>query len=154
MEFVNRKEEPIHDVRDYVVDWLIKHPNSEVHIGCDSQEVSRKINFVTTICLYEIGRGAHVIHLKEFEEKPKSGKQIANMYTKLWSEVVRSVNVADYLGDIGTKITIHLDYNSNPIGKSNQLYDAGIGYAKSKGYDAVGKPDAWASTSCADKLCR
>jgi predicted RNase H-related nuclease YkuK (DUF458 family) len=38
--------------------------------------------------------------------------------------------------------------------KSNQLYEAGIGYAKSMGYDAVGKPHAWAASSAADNYCR
>lgn len=144
----------IKDVSVYIIEWLKAHPKSEIYVGCDSQEVKIGINYVTVICLYEIGKGAHVIHTKDTLTKPNKGKQTDYMYSKLWSEVVRAVNVADEIGDLGVKVTIHLDYNPDPKCKSNQLYDSGISYAKSKGYDAVGKPDAWASSKCADKLCR
>ena len=144
----------IENVSEYVSEWLVKHPESEIYIGCDSQEVGSNVNYVTTICLYEFGKGAHVIHCKEIEPRPKKGDPIANMHPKLWSEVVRSVNAAEMLKDIDTKITVHVDYNSKPSEKSNQLYEAGIGYAKSMGYDAVGKPHAWAASNCADNYCR
>lgn len=144
----------IEDVPNYVSQWLNKHPDSEVYIGCDSQEIGDKVNYVTTICLYEIGKGAHIIYSKEIEPRPKKGDPMANMHPKLWSEVVRSVNVAETLKDINAKITVHVDYNSKQSEKSNQLYEAGIGYAKSMGYEAVGKPDAWAASSAADNYCR
>jgi len=154
MVFRDVRGDIINNVTEYVNEWLTRNPKSEIYIGCDSQEVSKFVNYVTVICLYEIGKGAHVIHTKETKPKPKKGKQVANMYSRLWSEVVRSVEVADKIDGVDVKITIHVDYNPNPNCKSNQLYDSGISYAKSKGYVAVGKPDAWASSTCADKLCR
>ena len=144
----------IDDLFEYVKDWIEKYPNSEIFVGCDSQEVGDKINYVTTVCLYEIGHGVHVILKKEAEPKPQSTHPLANMHPKLWSEVVRSVEVAEHLKGIDKKITVHVDYNSKDSEKSNQLYEAGIGYAKSMGYDAVGKPHAWAASCAADNYCR
>ena len=154
MVFRTRDGIVIENIANYVEEWTTRHPDSEIYVGCDSQEVGHKINYVTTICMYEFGKGAHVIHCKETIDKPAKLNPIANMHPKLWSEVVRSVNVAESLKDINAKITVHVDYNSKQSEKSNQLYEAGIGYAKSMGYDAVGKPDAWAASSAADNYCR
>ena len=51
-------------------------------------------------------------------------------------------------------ISVHFDYNSNKDFISNQLYEAAIGYAKSYGFDAMGKPFAPAASYAADKQCR
>lgn len=144
----------IEDLFNYVKDWVEKNPNSEIFVGCDSHEVGEKINYATTICLYKVGYGVHVIVNKESIPKPKTLNPLANMHPKLWSEVVRSVEVADYLKGINKKITVHVDYNSKDGEKSNQLYEAGIGYAKSMGFNAVGKPHAWAASCAADNYCR
>jgi predicted RNase H-related nuclease YkuK (DUF458 family) len=144
----------IENLFEYVKNWVERFPKSEIYIGCDSQEVGAKINYVTTVCLYEIGHGVHVIYKKESEPRAKNHNPIANMQPKLWNEVVKSVEVADQLKGINKKITVHVDYNSKQNEKSNQLYEAGIGYAKSMGYDAVGKPHAWAASCAADNYCR
>jgi predicted RNase H-related nuclease YkuK (DUF458 family) len=152
--FKQTNGEVIEDLFGYVKDWVEKIPNSEIFVGCDSQEVGDKINYVTTVCLYEMGHGVHIILKKETEPRQHTTNPLANMHPKLWSEVVRSVEVAEYLKDIDKKITVHVDYNSKDSEKSNQLYEAGIGYAKSMGYDAVGKPHAWAASCAADNYCR
>ena len=151
-KFQNKDGVKIENVSEYVKNWLIQNNNSDIYIGCDSQETNNRITYVTTICLYEKGRGAHVIYRKEYEQKATRGK--TNMHTRLWNEVTKSIEVADMLKDLEKRITVHVDYNSKQNEKSNQLYEAGIGYAKSMGYDAVGKPDAWAASSAADNYCR
>lgn len=151
-KFQNRDGQKIENVSEYVKNWLNEHIECEIYIGCDSQETHNRVTYVTTICLYERGKGAHVIYKKEYEPKQTLGK--TNMHTRLWNEVTKSIEVADTLKDLDRPITVHVDYNSKQTEKSNQLYEAGIGYAKSMGYDAVGKPDAWAASSAADNYCR
>jgi predicted RNase H-related nuclease YkuK (DUF458 family) len=151
-KFQNRDGDKIDNVYDYVKNWLNKNEGTNIFIGCDSQETNNRITYVTTICLYQQGRGAHVIYRKEYEPKATRGK--TNMHTRLWAEVTKSIEVAEMLKDLDKQITVHVDYNSKESEKSNQLYEAGIGYAKSMGYDAVGKPDAWAASSAADNYCR
>ena len=151
-KFQNKDGVKIENICEYVKNWLSQNNNSDIFIGCDSQETNNRVTYVTTICLYQRGCGAHVIYKKEYEPKTTRGKM--NMHTRLWTEVTKSIEVADILKELDRPITVHVDYNSKQSEKSNQLYEAGIGYAKSMGYDAVGKPDAWAASSAADNLCR
>ena len=146
--FKNKYGEKIDDILEYVKNWISQHDNCEIYVGCDSQEINDKTNYVTTICMYEIGNGAHVIYCKEQEPKHNS------MHNRLWLEVEKSVQVAEIIKDLDKKITLHIDYNSKKTGKSNQLYEAGMGYIKSMGYEAVGKPNAWAASTAADNFCR
>jgi len=147
-KFIQTNGKVIDDLFGYVKEWVEKHPISEIHIGCDSQEVSGKVNYVTAICLYQLGKGAHIIYKKE------RVPAINNMYTKLWPEVVKAVEAAEMLKDIGMRIVVHVDYNSDKTEKSNSLYESGLGYIKSMGFEATGKPNAWAASKCADNYCR
>lgn len=144
----------IQDLQDYVTKWVKKNEDSEIFIGCDSQEYKERITYAVSVCLYRIGNGAHVIVKKEHEYKKEGYDSLKNILPKLWNEVVKSVEVAETLKDVGKKITIHLDYNSSKNDKSNQLYESGIGFVKSLGFLAEGKPDAWSATKVADKYCR
>ena len=105
------------DVSEYVKNWLSQNDNSDIYIGCDSQETNHRVTYVTTICLYEKGRGAHVIYKKEYEPKTTRGKM--NMHTRLWTEVTKSIEVADMLKVLDRPITVHVDYNSKQSEKSN-----------------------------------
>jgi hypothetical protein len=147
-KFRTRQGMVIHNLKEYVENWISDKPNAEIYIGCDSQTRDKKIDYAVSVCMYEPGKGGHIINKKETESmKP-------NNYMRLWEEVNKSVIVADILKGIDRKITIHVDYNSNPNEKSHELYDAGIGYAKSMGYEAAGKPHAWAATHAADKIVK
>jgi len=53
---------------------------------------------------------------------------------------------------------IHLDFNPDEgtmrENKSNKLYKSAMGLFSGLGFSVVGKPEAYASTSCADLLCK
>ena len=76
------------------------------------------------------------------------------MIERLWAEVNKSIEVADLLKPLNKEITIHVDYNSKENEPSNQLYESGIGYAKSLGYKAEGKPNSHVATHVADNAVR
>ncbi len=130
---------PIKDVGSYVRDWLKEHPNSEVHVGCDSKTRSETIKFSTVICMREIGKGVHEIHCNEYE------RYRGDKMDRLWREVSKALSIAEELKDIAS-ITIHVDLNSDEKAKSNRIYDASIGMIKGMGFDALGKPHAWPAT--------
>ena len=109
-KFQNRDGVRIDDISEYVKNWLTVNKDSNIYIGCDSQETNNRITYVTTICLYQQGRGAHVIYKKEHEPKTTKGK--LNMHTRLWAEVTKSIEVAEMLKDLDKPITVHVDYNS------------------------------------------
>lgn len=147
-KFKTRQGLIIEDLKKYVSDWISDKPNIEIYIGCDSQERERHIDYAVSICMYDPGKGGHVIN--RITSTPLS----KTINTRLWEEVNMSILVADELKDLNLKITIHCDYNSKPTELSNQLYDSGIGYAKAMGYEAAGKPNAWCSTYVADHAVR
>jgi predicted RNase H-related nuclease YkuK (DUF458 family) len=145
----------ITEVGNYVVDFLIKYPNSEVMIGCDSQNARDKTKYVTAICLYTPGQGIHVIY------KDEKVNRVKELFNRLWGEVERSKIIADELIPFihenyseAANIAIHFDANPKKEHGSNVVYDAGMGYITGSGYIAVGKPFAIAASRCADRLCK
>lgn len=154
-KFRTRQGVIIDDLKKYVEDWLADKPEAAVYVGCDSQAHGKTVNYAVSVCMYEKGKGGHIITKRTTETKTKTGKWDRSVNTKrLWVEVEKSTDVADELKGIGVPITIHVDYNSKPEELSNELYGSGIGYALEKGYQAVGKPDAWAASKAADKGAR
>jgi len=156
LNFRKQDGTPILDVHNYVKDWVKENQYGSVTIGCDSQEHATHIKYAGTIVMhrkdkYGVGHGGHVIYC-EFKDFSKNMK--SDVYTKLWSETEITIDIAKMVGDIGMKITIHLDYNSDETKYSNVLYNAGIGYAAGLGYEAFGKPFAWASSHTADKIAK
>lgn len=146
----------IEDIRTYVKDWNESNPYGNIVVGCDSQEHATFIKYAITICMHAmdetgLGHGAHVIYATVID---KSVNMKSDIYTKLWAESELTVQAASMIGDIGKKITIHLDYNSKEEEYSNVLYNAGIGYAKGLGFEAMGKPYAWAASHTADKIAK
>jgi len=156
LEFKKANGTHIPDVLTYVKEWISRHPYCTVTIGCDSQEHNHYVKYSIVICLHDVdaagqGHGAHVIS-SDYFDYTKNIK--TDLYTKLWQEAELAIQVGQMIQDCGKKLKIHLDYNSDESAYSNVLYNAGIGYVKSQGFDCVGKPIAWASTHIADKLCR
>jgi predicted RNase H-related nuclease YkuK (DUF458 family) len=76
------------------------------------------------------------------------------MWTKLWGETTRSVNIANYLKEKGIKIdSIDLDFNSDENFKSNKLVSASVGFVESMGFKANVKPAILPAISAADMMC-
>lgn len=147
---------PINDLHEYVKYWVQENPHGTVTIGCDSQEHSRYIKYAVTVVMHYKdatgrGHGGHVIYAS-FQDRTKNMK--SDIFTKLWAETEVTINVAKLVGDIGVKPVIHLDYNSDEKEYSHVLYNAGIGYAKGMGFEAMGKPFAWAASHTADKIAK
>ncbi len=46
----------------YVNNWLELKPNTEILIGCDSQNFSDKTIYAIVVALYDKGKGAHVLY--------------------------------------------------------------------------------------------
>ena len=162
----------IKNVNDYVKSWSAENPYGQIIIGCDSQEHKRYVTYAIAIVMHKKdrwggGHGAHVIKsiVKDKKQKTpkeafsvdKSGRKTFNtslLQGKLWREVEYTVQTAKMLSGCKKHIMIHLDYNSDETAVSHMLFAPGIGYAISEGFEAQGKPFAWAATHVADSLCR
>ena len=138
-----------HDVCDYIT-TMTTSSDVEVHVGCDSQNHKRHTVYVTTVVFRFRNNGAHVIYRKE--RVPK----ILDMWTKLWGETERSVELANLiLEECGLKVhQIDLDSNSDSKYASHKLVSASTGYIPSLGFDSKVKPDLLMAAWAAYVLCQ
>lgn len=171
LEFRKFDGTPIEDVNAYVSNWAKENPYGQIIIGCDSQEHTRYVTYAIAIVMHFKdkwggGHGAHAIKcvIKDTKHKTppgmlkiKDGKKSFDtsvLQGKLWKEVEYTIQTAKMLDGCDLKIKIHVDYNSDEGEMSNVLYAPGVGYAQGMGYEAEGKPHAWAASKVADALCR
>ena len=71
-------------------------------------------------------------------------------------EVARSIEIAYELCDLFNRydvdMEVHADINTNPQFKSNEALREAMGYILGMGFAFKAKPEAFASTCCADKV--
>jgi predicted RNase H-related nuclease YkuK (DUF458 family) len=99
---------------------------------------------------YEKGRGGKV--LTHTDTKPF----MSHLRQRLLIEAMRSLECAWYLSSKlpeDNVLTIHLDVNENLRYKSSKYKDELVGMVMGQGFNAVWKPNSWASSSVADSKC-
>jgi predicted RNase H-related nuclease YkuK (DUF458 family) len=76
---------------------------------------------------------------------------------RMIKEVARSVEIAYHLCDLldrhNVDLEVHADINTDPHFQSNVALKEAMGYIRGMGFVFKAKPDAFASSSCADKVC-
>lgn len=169
--------EIIENVAQYIKDYFAQKRNEsidgfEIFIGTDSQRVrkGRLTLYATVICLYTIGKGAHIIYTKTKRNdiaptarKSKRGNKVrpadSGLFYRLQWEVEYSMQVANYLNrnnvfaECGIA-QVHLDISANADNDSNIVYSYAVGYAKNAGYNPRVKPEAIAASYAADFMVR
>ena len=136
------------DLRSYALQVYQETPGIKVYVGSDSQNYSTKTVYATTIVFRYEHNGAHVIYHKE--ETPI----VRDLWTRLWGELQRSIDVAGYLRfscNIPVE-QIDMDFNSDPEYPSNKVWQAAVGYANSMGYKTKTKPDLLMATWAANVI--
>ena len=123
------------DLLEYVRSILEKTPETKIYVGCDSQSYANKTIYVITVVFRYDKRGAHVIYKREVIPKVK------DLWTKLWGELQRSIDIAGYLRIEGG-INIHqidLDYNNNQLGGGQNIWTFKLSadYSFSKNLTAI-----------------
>lgn len=136
------------DLRSYAIALCKKNPDIKVYVGSDSQNYSSSTVYATTVVFRYKNSGAHVIYHRE-----RTGI-IRDLWTRLWGELQRSIDVAGILRfECNLKIEqIDLDLNSNPLFPSHKVVQAALGYTQSMGYMAKTKPDLLPATWAANIL--
>jgi hypothetical protein len=75
---------------------------------------------------------------------------------RMITEVARSVDIAYQLCELldryGVALEVHADINTDPNFESNEALREAMGYILGMGFTFKAKPDAFASSSCADKF--
>ena len=83
-------------------------------------------------------------------------QQTMGLRERMILEVAKSVDVAYHLCDLLDKykieLEVHADINTDPHFESNVALKEAMGYILGMGFVFKAKPDAFASSSCADKV--
>ena len=122
----------------------------KVCIGTDSQVKGKETEFATVIVFLREGQGGFMfIH----NEKTLQSFTIKE---RMLTEVARSIEIAYELCHLFTRydvdMEVHADINTNPQFKSNDALKEAMGYILGMGFAFKAKPEAFASSSCANKV--
>jgi predicted RNase H-related nuclease YkuK (DUF458 family) len=121
----------------------------KVCVGTDSQVKGDITEFATVIVfLREHSGGFMFIHNEKTTLK-------YHIKERMLLEVAKSIDVAYALCDLFIKyhveMEVHADINTNPHFKSNDALKEAMGYILGMGFAFKAKPEAFASSCCADK---
>ena len=122
----------------------------KVCIGTDSQVKSKVTEFATVIVFIRKGKGGFMYIHNQTATQKMSIKQ------RMLLEVAKSIDVAYPLCKIFNRFSVamevHVDINTNPNFKSNDALKDAMGYIMGMGFAFKAKPEAFASSSCANKV--
>lgn len=122
----------------------------KVCIGSDSQVRGSVTEFATVIVFLREKKGGFMFISNGRSTQPMGLRE------RMIAEVARSVEIAyelcDLLDRYEVELEVHADINTDPHFQSNVALKEAMGYILSMGFVFKAKPDAFASSSCADKM--
>ncbi|HPN71139.1 MAG TPA: ribonuclease H-like YkuK family protein [Saprospiraceae bacterium] len=122
----------------------------KVCIGSDSQVYGENIEFATVIVFLREKRGGFMF-ISNYRITQKM-----TLKERMITEVSKSIEVAyalcDLLDQYEVELEVHADINTDPHFKSNTALKEAMGYILGMGFVFKAKPDAFASSRCADKV--
>ena len=122
----------------------------KVCIGTDSQVKGAITDFATVIVFLREKKGGFMYIHQDKSLKKMSIKE------RMLVEVHKSIEIAYSLCDLldlyDVDLEVHADINTNPMFKSNQALHEAMGYILSMGFVFKAKPEAFASSTCANKM--
>ena len=121
----------------------------KVCIGTDSQVKGKETEFATVIVFLREGHGGFMFLHNEKTTQQYSIKE------RMLVEVAKSIEIAYELCNLFTQykvdMEVHADINTNPQFRSNEALREAMGYILGMGFAFKAKPEAFASSCCADK---
>ena len=141
-------------IRDAVEKAIRRETENGYHlkvcIGTDSQVKGAETEFTTVIVFLREGHGGFMFIHNEKTRQKYSIKE------RMLVEVARSIEIAYELCNLFTEynvdMEVHADINTNPNFKSNDALKEAMGYILGMGFAFKAKPEAFASSSCANKV--
>lgn len=122
----------------------------KVCIGSDSQVRGGTVEYATVIVFLREKKGGFMFIQNSRENRKMSLRE------RMIFEVSKSIEVAyalcDLLDKYDVELEVHADINTDPHFESNTALKEAMGYILSMGFVFKAKPDAFASSSCADKV--
>ena len=122
----------------------------KVCIGTDSQVKGSYTDFATVIVFLREKKGAFMFIHQEKSYKKMSIKE--RMLTEVQKSIETAYALCNLLDLYDVDLEVHADINTNPMFKSNQALHEAMGYILSMGFVFKAKPEAFASSTCANKM--
>ncbi|XZF12842.1 ribonuclease H-like YkuK family protein [Chitinophagaceae bacterium MMS25-I14] len=141
-------------IKDAVENAIVRETAAGYHlkvcIGTDSQVRGDETEFATVIVFLREKHGGFMFIHNEKSKQPFTIKE------RMLVEVAKSIEIAYELCDLFNKydvdMEVHADINTNPQFKSNEALREAMGYILGMGFAFKAKPEAFASSCCADKM--
>jgi predicted RNase H-related nuclease YkuK (DUF458 family) len=122
----------------------------KVCIGTDSQVKGSLTDFATVIVLLREHHGGFMyIHQEKTTQKMTIKER---MLVEVQKSIESAYSICDLLDLYDVDLEVHADINTNPMFKSNKALNEAMGYILSMGFIFKAKPEAFASSTCADKM--
>lgn len=122
----------------------------KVCIGTDSQVKGPITDFATVIVLLREHHGGFMYIHQEKTTHKMSIKE--RMLVEVQKSIETAYSICDLLDLYNVDLEVHADINTNPMFKSNKALNEAMGYILSMGFIFKAKPEAFASSTCADKM--
>ena len=122
----------------------------KVCIGTDSQVKGALTDFATVIVLLREHHGGFMYIHQEKTPQRMSIKE--RMLIEVQKSIETAYSICDLLDVYDVDLEVHADINTNPMFKSNKALNEAMGYILSMGFIFKAKPEAFASSTCADKM--
>lgn len=122
-----------------------------VLIGTDSQLYDKRLEFVTSIIVYTLGKGGRVFYTKTFDKPSSLRKKLVD---EAWLSIRTAWEIEPYLPvdcDLGA---IHADVNPDPKEASSKYYEEIYWLIKGQGFKVVTKPLAWAASHVSEHIVK
>lgn len=122
----------------------------KICIGTDSQVKGRVVDFATVIVLVREHHGGFMYINQDKSSLHMSIKE--RMLMEVQKSIETAYAICDLLDLYDVALEVHADINTNPSFKSNKALNDAMGYILSMGFIFKAKPEAFASSTCADKM--
>lgn len=122
----------------------------KICIGTDSQVKGKIIDFATVIVLVREHHGGFMYINQDKSQLNMSIKE--RMLMEVQKSIETAYSVCDLLDLYDVALEVHADINTSPSFKSNKALNEAMGYILSMGFIFKAKPEAFASSTCADKM--
>ena len=122
----------------------------KVCIGTDSQVKGLITDFATVIVLLREHHGGFM-----YIHQEKSNQQVSikeRMLMEVQKSIETAYSICDLLDIYDVALEVHADINTNPHFKSNEALREAMGYILGMGFAFKAKPEAFASSCCANKM--
>ena len=118
------------DLCAYINEYIEQYPDTDIMIGCDSQNYAESTIYAVVVALYKKGKGAHLLY-----RRWKTSKEYTRS-TRLLTEVWHAIETAELMRGSGLPkpIWIDVDLNHDQRYKSNEVFRQAVGMVEGMGY--------------------